>query len=745
MTAQPVRKSSRPLTRAVRAAAAEAIRPPGPDPDDPAAKPEPEPAPLTEERDSALKAARTTYRTQLIPWKALGIIAVAGMILNDTHNSIVVLLIPALAYAFRVFTEGRLTWTSTKSGKTEWGQTSGRRVRRISYRTRLATRCGAGIGVWLTLVTFTDASNFLGHVVWAGGALAWALVAHEGWWRAADQTPAPAPTPARYLAVDDDDDVRPDAPGPRPAPRAAARPAMEVPVPAVSRRAAAAATGPGATPSPVRLPSPAMLVSPDAPGRVTIAEDLTADIQAVLDQIGFKGRVTGHVRGPQVTSYEILPDADGDPDLIRRRKTKLELACKTSAVLLQMPVEGKSVVGVQVANRVADMVRLSEILASPEFQAANAHPLLVALGKDTENRPIVVNLAKMPHILIAGATGAGKSSGLNDIIMTILSRGITPDQVQFVLIDPKKVEMAPYAGIPHLALPIITSAKRAADALEWVVREMDMRYDDLAAHGVKNIDEYNAKFDAGEIKAPPGSQREMKRMHYLLVIIDELADLMMVAPKDVEDHVVRITQLARACGIHLVLATQRPSVDVVTGLIKANVPSRLGYTTATLADSRVIIDQPGCEKLAGEGDALYLPMGAKKPIRIKSSWVEESEIVAVVARWIKWGAAVGYRAAQAMLPTKPDDDTTSAPETGKRRTAREAILDAANRLADADGVVRREQLVIATRDEVNDDAFAAAITVLTNKTKQLRRLKNGLFVVVAIAGPDPDENDEEES
>ncbi|HWO70179.1 MAG TPA: DNA translocase FtsK, partial [Actinomycetota bacterium] len=393
---------------------------------------------------------------------------------------------------------------------------------------------------------------------------------------------------------------------------------------------------------PYRLPPLDLLRAAPASGADGRDEEHTMEaLERTFRTFGVPARVPTAHRGPTVTLYEVEVEPGTKVNRVLSLADDIAYALATPDVRIIAPIPGRSAIGVEVPNRVREFVTLGDVLRSRAAREAR-HPLAVGLGKDVHGRAVMVNLAEMPHLLIAGATGAGKSSLINSFVTSILMR-TTPDQVKLVLVDPKRVELSHFADLPHLLSPVIVHPKRAAEALAWVVREMEQRYEVLAAVGVRDLDGYRQGLAEGTLRVPPGQEERFTDLPYLLVVIDELADLMMVAPRDVEDAICRIAQMARAVGIHLVVATQRPSVDVVTGLIKANIPSRIALMTSSQADSRVILDQNGAEKLVGHGDLLFAPANASKPVRIQAAYVTEKEIAAV-SEWIRAQRKAEYEA-----------------------------------------------------------------------------------------------------
>ncbi len=438
---------------------------------------------------------------------------------------------------------------------------------------------------------------------------------------------------------------------------------------------------PDPMPEPVAsVPPPAAPATPRAPGAwalpsITLLEQskkmrqdqrqidaLGDDLVRALEAHGVETKLVGCRVGPTVTRYELELGPGVKVARVTSLSKDIAYAMASPDVRILAPIPGKSAIGVEVPNRTRQLVSLRDILDSPEAKkTTTTHPLEVAMGRDIAGRAVMANLAEMPHILISGSTGSGKSSCMNSIITSILMRD-TPDQVKMILVDPKRVELGQYDGLPHLLNPVVVDPKKAANALAWAVKEMERRYDMLAENGVRDITGYNQLVEQGLIAAPPKSDRRRMRevaaralgeehaavddedeldpepeppqpLPFILVIVDELNDLMMVAARDVEDSIVRIAQMARAVGIHLVIATQRPSVDVITGVIKANIPSRMAFSVSSLADSRVILDQPGAERLIGKGDMLLLTASSNIPRRLQAPWVSEEEVRTVVSHW----------------------------------------------------------------------------------------------------------------
>ena len=379
-----------------------------------------------------------------------------------------------------------------------------------------------------------------------------------------------------------------------------------------------------------KLPPTELLKSGEAREISTRSIEETTDIlEATLEQFDVDASVTGYTAGPTVTRFEIELGSGVKVNRVLSLSNEIKYALASGELRFLAPIPGRSAIGVEVPNRTRQLVTLGDLLRSKEAKKDD-HPLSVALGQDISGETVMANLTEMPHVLIAGATNSGKSSCINSMITSILMRA-RPDQVRMILVDPKRVELTHFAGVPHLLTPVVTVPKKAASALNWVVREMEMRYETLAHSGMRNLEFYNEAVSRGAVVKRNDNDPEPHKLPYILVVIDELSDLMMVAPRDVEAAICRIAQMARAVGIHLVVATQRPSVDVVTGVIKANIPSRLAFSVASQQDSRVILDQGGADKLIGYGDLLFLHANSSKARRVQGAWVNEKEIAAVVA------------------------------------------------------------------------------------------------------------------
>jgi S-DNA-T family DNA segregation ATPase FtsK/SpoIIIE len=399
--------------------------------------------------------------------------------------------------------------------------------------------------------------------------------------------------------------------------------------------------GPGAKPSVWTLPNLDLLtITRHEKADVKATEERGEILVNALKEHNVETELVDYTRGPTVTRYEL--SLGGGVKVAKVTSLSKDIAYTMAAtdVRILAPIPGKSAIGIEVPNAQRELVSLGDLMVSTEARAA-MHPLDVGVGKDIAGRSVFLNISTTPHMLVAGTTGAGKSSAINCIITSVLMRS-TPEQVRMILIDPKQVEMAQYARLPHLLTPPVTNPKKAANALGWAVKEMERRYDLLVEAGFRDITGFNAAYDRGELESEEGAEKSFERMPFILIVVDELNDLMMVAARDVEDCITRIAQKARAVGIHLIVATQRPSVNVITGVIKANIPARMAFAVSSLTDSRVILDQPGAEKLIGKGDMLLLPGNTSVAQRVQSAWVDESEVRKVVAHWRRQAPEVVY-------------------------------------------------------------------------------------------------------
>ncbi len=488
----------------------------------------------------------------------------------------------------------------------------------------------------------------------------------------------------------DDDDADDDpTPAPRPRSRRPALPPIDPSIPMKQPALDVKVTQPRGD---WELPPASFLVRTGAQSIDEAEIDRRGRIlEESLSSHGVEVKLVGRTVGPTVTRYEL----ELGPGVKVARVTSLQkdIAYSLAAVDVRIlaPIPGRSAIGIEVPNSARQLVALGDLMSSAEAKAAS-HPLDVAIGKDISGRSVFLNLSTTPHLLIAGATGAGKSSGINCIITSLLMR-TTPDQVKLILVDPKQVEMGQYARLPHLLTQPVNNPRKAANALAWAVREMEKRYDILYEMGYRDITGYNAAFDRGEITPALGSDRVLERMKYIVVVVDELNDLMMVAARDVEESITRIAQKARAVGIHLIVATQRPSVNVITGVIKANIPARMAFAVSSQMDSRVILDQIGAEKLVGRGDMLLLPGNTSVAQRIQGCWVTEDEVRKVVAHWRKQAPEVEY-----VKGVEGDEPSTGSP-------AGSAITDSYGGGDDDDEALLRQAIELVVRSQLGSTSM----------------------------------------
>jgi S-DNA-T family DNA segregation ATPase FtsK/SpoIIIE len=421
---------------------------------------------------------------------------------------------------------------------------------------------------------------------------------------------------------------------------------LHVPTDAEETEQLAMGIGPLAQPPVWKLPPLSLLKRSEAHAVDQRAvQEAGRTLELALAAHGVETRLIGATVGPTVTRFELELGAGVKVNRVTSLSKDIAYAMASPDVRILAPIPGRSAIGVEVPNIDRQLVAVGDILGSDEAKRAT-HPCEVALGRDIAGRSVMVNLAQMPHLLIAGATGAGKSSCINSLITSLLMR-TTPEQLRLILVDPKRVELGQYNGLPHLLTPVVVNPKKAANALAWAVKEMEKRYDLLSEVGVRDITGYNAAFDRGELDDVQPERldedpKQYKRLPFIVIVVDELNDLMMVAARDVEESICRIAQMARAVGIHLVIATQRPSVNVITGVIKANIPARLAFAVSTMADSRVILDQGGAERLVGKGDLLLLGPASSHPRRIQGSWVDEDEVRKVVGHWRRQSTVLVY-------------------------------------------------------------------------------------------------------